>query len=173
VLFVGADAGINNLFSLISSNPGYRVVIQNLMLRVAELGLSNSRALQAAKDLEAARLAQEAELAVSREETASARTQLATSREETACARAQLATSREETASAQAQLATRPALPGPEMVGPLAGAIAGPLAIALDQKRRLRQEIAKYRVKYWLMFPIAKYRRHYRKKVRDLKAMLN
>ncbi len=50
VLFVGSDNEVRDIFSLISSSEDYRVVLQNLMLRVAELNILNSRAIIASKE---------------------------------------------------------------------------------------------------------------------------
>ena len=52
ILFVGSDEGIKSVFSLFSDNSDYGVVLQNLMLRIAELNIANSRTILASKDLE-------------------------------------------------------------------------------------------------------------------------
>lgn len=50
ILFVGSDIGVRDVFSLISSNADYAVILQNLMLRVAELNILNSCAIIAARE---------------------------------------------------------------------------------------------------------------------------
>ena len=45
ILFVGSDNDIRDIFSLVSANADYGVVLQSLMLRVAELNILNSRSI--------------------------------------------------------------------------------------------------------------------------------
>jgi hypothetical protein len=132
ILFVGSDSDIRDIFSLVSANADYGVVLQNLMLRVAELNISNSRSIIGLKQAADSQVAPD------------------------------VATPLEASKSLQATQSS--GIPSAEIP-------ARP--IAPTEIRHQARLIRQYRIKFLLMYLSPRHRRHYRKKLRTLRAGLN